>query len=220
MPRHSSIQSAAPLPAKPRLLASSATSRSLPEFTKKSRWPMYHPARFLVVSVLLVTLGGCSDTTPTAPALGANPPRLSAIGKPTRTPLLAGPFEVPAGVACSFGVLGGEPIINNQVLTTFPPEPNGDIVQLATGALVFPLTNASTGKSITVNTSGPGRITIHPDGSTTLEAQGRWFLGLIENAPIALFISSGRVVISIAADGTPTLVNQSGHVEDVCALLS
>ena len=68
---------------------------------------MSHPARFLVVSLFLVTLGGCSDTTPTAPALGADPPRLSASGKPTRTPLLTGPFEVPASVACSFGVLGG-----------------------------------------------------------------------------------------------------------------
>ena len=181
---------------------------------------MAHAARFLVVSVLLVTLGGCSDTTPTAPALGANPPRLSAIGKPTRTPLLGGPFEIPAGVACSFGVIGGDPIINNQVLKTFPPEPNGDIVQLATGALVFTLTNASTGKSITVNTSGPGRFTIHPDGSLTIEAQGRWFLAFIENAPFTAFISSGRVVFSIAPGGPPTLVSQSGHVEDVCALLS
>ena len=181
---------------------------------------MSHPARLLVAGGLLVMLSGCSDTTPTAPALGANPPRLSAIGKPTRTPLLAGPFEVPAGAACSFGVLGGEPIMNNQVLTTFPSEPNGDIVQLATGALVFTLTNASTGKTITVNTSGPGRITIHPDGSTTLEAQGRWFLGFIEGAPFTLFISSGRVVFSIAPGGPPTLVSQSGHVEDVCALLS
>ena len=180
---------------------------------------MSHPARFLVAGGLLVMLGGCADTAPTAPALGADPPRLSASGKPTRTPLLAGPFEVPAGVACSFGVLGGEPIINNQVLKTFPPEPNGDIVQLATGALVFTLTNASTGKTITVNTSGPGRITIHPDGSTTLEAQGRWLLGFIDG-PFTLFISSGRVVVSFGPDGTPTLVSQSGHVEDVCALLS
>ena len=93
-------------------------------------------------------------------------------------------------------------------------------MQLATGALIFTLTNASTGKSITVNTSGPGRFTIHPDGSLTIEAQGRWFLAFIENAPFTAFISSGRVVFSIAPGGPPTLVSQSGHVEDVCALLS
>ena len=180
---------------------------------------MSRSVRFLVVCGLLVMLGACSDTAPTAPVLEANP-GISAIGKPTRSPLPAGPFEIPAGVACSFGVLGGEPIVNNQVLKTFPPEPNGDIVQLATGALIFTLTNASTGKSITVNTSGPGRFTIHPDGSLTIEAQGRWFLAFIENAPFTAFISSGRVVFSIAPGGPATLVSQSGHVEDVCALLS
>jgi hypothetical protein len=110
--------------------------------------------------------------------------------------------------------------VNRQVIKTFPPELNGDIVQLATGAFVQRMTNTSTGKSITVNMSGPGRFTIHPDGSTTLEASGRWFFGLIENAPLNAFISSGRVVISLAPDGTATLVSQSGHVEDVCAVLS
>jgi hypothetical protein len=179
---------------------------------------MSHPVRFLVVGGLLVISGGCSDTAPTAPALEANP-RISAIGKPTRSPLLAGPFEIPAGVVCSFGVFG-EDIVNNQVVKTFPPGPNGDIVQLATGNFVLRLTNTSTGKSITVNISGPGRFTIHADGSTTLEAWGRWFLALIENAPFTAFISSGRVVISFAPDGTATVVSQSGHVEDVCALLS
>ena len=181
---------------------------------------MSHPVRFLVVSGLLVVLGGCSDTAPTAPALEANPPQISAIGKPTRSPLPdAPPFEAPPGLWCSFGVFV-EDVVNNQVVKTFPPEPNGDIVQLATGAYVTRVTNTSTGKSITVNISGPGRFTIHPDGSATLEATGRWFLAEIENAPATAFISSGRVVISFAPDGLATLVSQSGKVEDICALLS
>jgi hypothetical protein len=187
---------------------------------------MSHPVRFLVLGGLLAVLGGCSDTAPTAPAPGGNTAVLApkvfgqARGKPTRSPAIAGPFEIPAGVVCSFGVFGGEPIVNKQVVKTFPPEPNGDIVQLATGAFVFPLTNTSTGKTIAVNISGPGRLTIHPDGSATLEARGRWFFALIENAPFNAFISSGHVVTSIAPDGTVTLVSRSGHVEDLCALLS
>jgi sarcosine oxidase gamma subunit len=116
--------------------------------------------------------------------------------------------------------LASEPVVNNQVLKTFPPEPNGDVVQLATGAFVARLTNTSTGKSITVNTSGPGRFTVHSDDSATLEAWGRWFFALIENAPVTVFISSGRAVLSIAPDGTVTLLSHSGRVEDVCALLS
>jgi hypothetical protein len=186
---------------------------------------MSHPMRFLILGGVIVVLTGCSDTAPTAPAPGGNAAVLApmaigqARGKPTRSPLPAGPFEAPAGLFCSFGVLS-EPVVNNQVLKTFPPEPNGDIVQIATGAFVARLTNTSTGKSITVNISGPGRFTIHPDGSVTLEASGRWFFAAIENAPFSAFISSGHAVLSIGSDGTVTLVSQSGHVEDVCALLS
>ena len=186
---------------------------------------MSHRERFLLIGGLLVIVGGCSDTAPTAPAPGGNAavPAPMAIGqargKPTRSPLIAGDFELAPGQVCSFGVLN-EVLVNNQVVKTFPPKPNGDIVQLATGAFIARLTNTSTGKSITVNTSGPGRFTIRPDGSVIVEAWGRWFLALIENAPFDAFISSGRVVFSITPDGTVTLVSQSGHVEDVCALLS
>src|SRR5215207_7970574 len=147
------------------------------------RWTMSHPMRFLVLGGVIVVLTGCSDTAPTAPAPGGNAAVPAPVvigqarGKPTRSPLPAGPFELAAGVVCSFGVFA-EDIVNNQVVKTFPPEPNGDIVLLATGAFVTRLTNTSTGKSVTVNTSGPGRFTIHPDGSATLEAWGRWFFAL------------------------------------------
>jgi hypothetical protein len=187
---------------------------------------MSHLMRFLVLGGMIVVSTGCSDTAPTAPAPGgdaaAPAPMViaQARGKPTRSPLPpAEDFEAPPGLWCSFGVFVHD-IVNNQVIKTFPPEPNGDVVQLITGRYVTSVTNTSTGKSITVNISGPGRVTIHPDGSVTLEATGRWFLAEIENAPATAFISSGRVVISIAPGGPPTLVSQSGHVEDICALLS
>ena len=187
---------------------------------------MSHPVRFLVVGGLLVMLGGCSDTAPTAPPPNGSAAVLAptvigqARGKPTRSPLPpAEDFEAPAGLWCSFGVFVHD-IVNNQVVKTFPPEPNGDIVQLITGRYVTSVTNTSTGKSITVNISGPARITTHPDGSATLVATGRWFIADVENAPTEAFISSGRVVVSFAPDGTATLVSQSGHVEDICALLS
>lgn len=180
---------------------------------------MSHPLRFPVVGGLLLMLGGCADAAPTAPALEANL-RLSAIGKPTRSPLPpAEDFEAPAGLWCTFGVFLHD-IVNNQVVKTFPPKPNGNIVQLITGRYVTSMTNTSTGKSITVNISGPARITTQPDGSATLVATGRWFLADLVNAPARAFISSGRVVVSIAPDGVPTLVSQRGHLRDICALLS
>ncbi len=191
---------------------------------------MSHTMRFLVLSSLIVVLTGCSDTAPTAPAAGGDAAALSpqvivqARGKPTRSPLPAGPFEIPAGLVCGFALLG-ETVVNKQVVTTFPPEPNGDVVQLATGAFVTRLTNAATGESSDVNISGPGRTTIHPDGSVTLEASGRWLFiffpgDLGENSGASAFINSGQVVLGFGADGSITLVSQSGHQEDICALLS
>jgi hypothetical protein len=185
---------------------------------------MSHPKHFLMLAVIVVS-NGCSDTAPTAPAPGGGAAGLApmtigqARGKPTRSPLPAGPFEAPPGLLCSFGVLS-EPVVNNQVIKTFPPEPNGDIVQLATGAFVTRLTNTSTGQSISVNISGPGRFVIHPDGSATLEASGRWFFAAVENAPFSAFINSGHAVLSIGTDGTVTLLSHRGHVEDVCGVLS
>jgi hypothetical protein len=39
--------------------------------------------------------------------------------------------------------------------TTFPAQANGDVVVLITGRLVEQVTNVNTGKSITINISGP-----------------------------------------------------------------
>jgi hypothetical protein len=188
---------------------------------------MSYRTHMLVLGGVIATLAACSDTAPTSPAAGEALPVFSpkvigqGNGKPTRSPFVAEPFELPAGEICSFGVLS-EPIVNKQVVTTFPPEPNGDVVQLATGAFVLRLTNTSTGKSITVNISGPGRFTAHPDGSATLEAFGRWYWLFVDvtNAGTKAFILAGHLVLSFAPDGFATLVSQSGHEEDVCALLS
>jgi hypothetical protein len=172
---------------------------------------MSHPTRFLVVGVLLVLLGGCSDKPPTAPAADANPPRISASGKPTRSPFPLEPIEFPAGVVCSFA-LAIEIVVNQDVATTFPPTPNGDVVQLVTGRVVVRYTNVSTGTSITENLSGPARFTVHADGSLTIELWGP------QGFPD--FINWGRIVIEVSPDGVGTLVSQNGHSEDVCAALS
>jgi hypothetical protein len=172
---------------------------------------MSHPVRFLAVSSLLVILGGCSDTAPTAPALKATPLRVSAIGKPTRSPVPFETVELPAGTFCSFAVLVELPE-HKVTAKTFPPEPNGDVVQLSTGHLVARYTNLSTGKSITYNISGPTRVTFHADGSVTLELPGpQGFIG---------FINWGQLVVEISPDGVLTIIKQTGHAEDICAALS
>ena len=172
---------------------------------------MSHPVRFLVVGGLLIMLGGCSDTAPTAPALEATPLRLSAIGKPTRSPVPFETVEIPAGEFCSFAVLLEFPA-HKVIEKTFPPKPNGDVVVLATGKLVARFTNLSTGTSITYNISGPTRNTFHADGSVTFELPGPQ--GFID------FINWGRIVGEISPDGELTIVKQTGHAENICAALS
>jgi hypothetical protein len=179
---------------------------------------MSHRIRFLVLGGVLVILGACSDRAPTAPAGDAHSPPISASGRPTREPFFNGPFEVPAGLICSFAV-AGEFVVNKEFATIFPPEPNGDVVVLVTGRLVQRLTNVSTGKSITVNISGPGRFTFRADGSLTIESFGRSsnFRNVEDGG---LFLFSGRLVLEIAPDGAATFVSMSGHEEDLCAALS
>jgi hypothetical protein len=173
---------------------------------------MSHPVRFLVVGGLLVMLGGCSDTAPTAPALEANPPGIAAIGKPTRSPV---PFperiEFAAGEFCSFAVLLEFPVAR-VIAKRFPPKPNGDVVEIQTGHVVIRFTNVSTGTSITYNISGPVRLTFHADGSVTVELPGPQGFG---NS-----INWGRIVLEFSPDGELTSFTVTGHSEDVCAALS
>jgi len=144
-------------------------------------------------------------------------------GKPTRSPVPPGePLEIPAGLICSFTVVASEALRSKLVVKTFPPKANGDIVQATNGRAFQRFTNVSTGKSITVNITGPGRFTIHADGSATLDAHGRWsfFFVDVTNAGTKAFINSGRIVIDFAPDGFATVVSQTGHEEDLCALLA
>jgi len=142
---------------------------------------------------------------------------------PTRKPTLNQPFTIDAGLACSFP-LHGEPVIDQEVTKTFPPEPNGDVKQIITGRLVFELTNLENHKSLTVNISGPVSAIFHPDGSIRADFGGRsgplvFFPTDIPPGPKA-FINSGKIVIDITPTGQFVLVRQSGHEQDVCALLS
>jgi hypothetical protein len=147
-----------------------------------------------------------------------------AGGKPSRVPIPASDnaFDDPAGMDCSFE-LAGQPVANNEKVTTFPAQANGDVVQIVTGTVKYELTNVDTGKSIMVNTSGPGHITIYPDGSETAVLSGRslfTFLPTDIPAGPATYLTTGRVVVNETASGQSILVSESGTREDICAALS
>jgi hypothetical protein len=150
-------------------------------------------------------------------------PSTTALAEgPTRTPNLAPPFTLASGLACSFP-LHGEYVINQEIVKSFPPEPNGDVKQIITGRLVLVLTNVNTSKSLTTNVSGPEFVVLHTDGSARLDFGGVsgpivFFPTDIPPGPKA-FISSGRVVVDVTPTGQFILVSQSGHEEDVCAAL-
>jgi hypothetical protein len=146
----------------------------------------------------------------------------SASGKPMRASFANPSFTLAAGLACSFAV-HGEAVVNQEVSTTFPAEPNGDVVQLVTGYLVERFTNVDTGKSITVNVSGPAKYVLHLDGSTTFIGLASEFLPFfptdIPPGP-RFFINYGKIVITITSAGQFILVSQTGTQFDICAALS
>ena len=154
--------------------------------------------------------------------LTAVPSVASAGGKPTRSPTGNSPFDFPAGIVCSFEV-AGQPLVDNEVTKTFPPLPNGDVVQTISGSLILQLQNVENGKSITLNVSGPGTITTHPDGSQTVIDRGRslsFFFPTDSPAGPATYLYTGQVVLNFTPDGQQILVRQTGTSEDICAALA
>lgn len=182
---------------------------------------------FITVVLASASMAACVDRSPTAPTLASAPVSASsqvATGKPVREPVPDSFYEfaAPAGQACSFAVTG-KAVVNRFVTTTFPAEANGDVVQLATGHLVFRFTNVASGKSVDLNISGPGKATFHPDGSMTQEATGVWYWLFPggTNLPdgLTLFLSRGRLVVETSPTGERTIASQVGNVEDLCGML-
>jgi len=103
---------------------------------------------------------------------------------------------------------------------------DGSVITLVTGSLRSTYTNLSTGKAITENVSGPGKLTTHADGSATITAKGHNedFLTPAQAQQFGLptvAVTAGPLTSVIAADGTETSVTLRGHVlVDVCAALS
>jgi hypothetical protein len=135
----------------------------------------------------------------------------------------AGPFTLPADF-CGFQIGVSFPV--NQEYGKVLKSSDGSVVTLVTGSLTASVTNLNTGKTITENISGPGKLTTYPDGSFTVAGKGH-------EAPILtpadaqrfglppLSVTAGALTISIAPDGTFTSVSLQGHVlVDVCAALS
>ena len=148
----------------------------------------------------------------------------SATAKaPTREPLPLPDRIVLRNVCPDFRIVA-DILVNREHGITFS-DANGDPIRMITqGSLVVRLTNPENGESIVLNISGPGELVFHADGSSTQTARGTWFLFFFEGQLGAGmsgtgFVNSGQVVFVNNADGTATILSQTGKMEDVCATL-
>ena len=156
-------------------------------------------------------------------------------GVVTASPALAGrghkwqfgpiePFTLPA-LFCGFKVRV-TPVVNKEY-TKILKTADGSMTFLFTGAFKASFTNLQTGKTITENESGPGKATIHSDGSITEVHAGRNGPFILTPADATRFglptvsVTAGRLAFSVAASGVLTSLSLHGHVlVDICAALS
>jgi len=152
----------------------------------------------------------------------------------TASPALAGrghkwqflppqPFTVPASF-CGFKIHVNFPV--DREFAKLIKASDGSMITLITGSLRFTFTNLSTGKAITENVSGPGKIITHADGSATVTAKGHngEFLTPAQAKRFGLppvSVTAGALTTTLAPDGSETSVTLQGHVlVDVCAALN
>jgi hypothetical protein len=146
----------------------------------------------------------------------------SGTGAPSREPLNNQPFTLPAGFGCAFPN-SYEPLIDGEIVTTFPAGANGDVREIITGTLVARLTNLLTGKSIVVNISGPLVGTVHPDGSEDILGGGiSAFPFFPTDTPPGphWWLFKGRLNATFTSTGDLIVNSFSGTKEDLCLKLA
>jgi hypothetical protein len=133
------------------------------------------------------------------------------------------PITLPAAL-CGFKVRG-VPTVNKEFAKVLKAS-DGSMTFVITGSFKASFTNLSTGKTITGNLSGPGKVTVHADGSITAATHGHSIVFLVP-ADAKRFglpgvsVTTGALRFSEAANGAVTSLSLRGHVlVNVCAALS
>jgi hypothetical protein len=171
--------------------------------------------RFGVIVALGAMLGMVAGALTASPALAGRGPKWEFLP--------AQPFTLPAAF-CGFKVRV-TPLADKEYAKLLKAS-DGSMTTLVTGTLKVSFTNLSTGKAITENVSGPGKVTEHPDGSITATGTGHGghFLTPADAKRFGLptvSVTVGLLTESVAANGTRTSLSLHGHVlVDVCAALS
>jgi hypothetical protein len=157
-------------------------------------------------------------------ALLIGPAPASANNDPHRIYLAATPFDLPASY-CGFPVHIA-PLVDKEYAKVSQGA-DGSTIYKTTGSLFVSATNAATGKTIRLNVSGPGILTVSPDGTIfSFDLEGLTFLYAVNltqlGFPSNVVVTSGRILVSIdARTGTVVSLAREPHVLlDVCAALS
>jgi hypothetical protein len=139
---------------------------------------------------------------------------VASASPPTRTPVP--PLDDVTVTGCGFDVLV-ETVVWNVVATTFHNDAS-PVVEIVTGVAKVQFTNLDTGETIAVNISGPLVVKAFGDGSVVLAQEGPWFHIDVPGLP-AIFLTEGRVTITIDAAGNVT-IDGNGRLVDLCAALA
>jgi hypothetical protein len=102
---------------------------------------------------------------------------------------------------------------------------DGSTIFLFTGAAKITFTNPANGKSVTVNTSGPAKVTFNADGSSSFRSTGR---GPADLSPAeqrltglpGMFATAGPVTGTVDANNNLTSLNVNHILVNICAALS
>jgi hypothetical protein len=136
-------------------------------------------------------------------------------------PTYQGAITAPAGAVCPFSVTASPAREDLRVRYHYDSAGSVDGYQ-ATGQLIARITNHETGASVVRNLSGPGTVTLYPDGSYDAEAGGNFLIFFLaqDNPSRELLLLSGHALLHGDASGAKTLVSHSGQVENLCETLA
>jgi hypothetical protein len=134
------------------------------------------------------------------------------------------PFTLPSALTgCGFDVVA-TPINSKERFTLFVDQNGDPRILFITGPNLLLLTNASTGKSVQVNSSAPGRLTLETGPTFHALVQGTAILinavGAVPDFPQFAF-TKGKLDMITTLDFITLQVNSfNGVVQNVCSLLS
>jgi len=167
---------------------------------------------------VLVALGAALVVATTSTSASAD-----SGGKSGWEPYQTPPFDLAAGVTCSFE-LRGDIVYDREFTRVVERFPDGTPKVVDTvGALGVRFTNVGSGESVLRDASGALRAIFHAGGGIDFLFGGNGIAVIrTPNAlyPAGAYVVSGSVVFIVHPDGSREFTNQHGTLENMCQTLA